>query len=230
MKADDAFDMENLRLVERSWTPRKIAKRREHFVQVPFEWLGRLNGAGGQVYALALHLLYLHWKGKGAPIKLATGMLKIDGIGRSSKWRALVELERRGLISIRRRPKKSPLITINYTPDMHRIWCMLLFQIWCMIFQNMHQIRCIRYQSLICLSCYSLIIVRIMTETLLEQLRAYEDEHAFLRQFVVPEEDRHRFTTVKWAGEYRWFRSPNVVALEKVRSIKQAQAKHATAA
>jgi hypothetical protein len=70
-----------------------------------------------------------------------------------------------------------------------------------------------------------------MAETTLEQaLQAYEADHAFLRQFVVPEEDRHLFTTVKWSGEYRWFRSPNVVALEKVRAIKQAQAEHATAA
>jgi hypothetical protein len=70
-----------------------------------------------------------------------------------------------------------------------------------------------------------------MAETTLEQaLQAYEADHAFLRQFVIPEEDRCLFTTVKWSGEYRWFRSPNVVALEKVRAIKQAQAEHATAA
>jgi hypothetical protein len=113
---DDPFDLGNLRLppdqVKLPWTPRKITKRRDHFIQVPFEWLERLNGAGGQVYALALHLLYLHWKAKGAPVKLANGMLKIDGISRQSKWRALAELERRGLISIGRRPKKSPLISI----------------------------------------------------------------------------------------------------------------------
>jgi hypothetical protein len=69
-----------------------------------------------------------------------------------------------------------------------------------------------------------------MTDGILDQLQAYEDEHAFLRQFVVPEEDRHRFTSVKWAGEYRWFRSANVVCLEKVRLIRSRQAQEASAA
>ena len=45
--------------------------------------------------------------------QLANGMLKIDGVSRASKWRALAELERRGLISIERRSRKSPLITVN---------------------------------------------------------------------------------------------------------------------
>jgi hypothetical protein len=112
---DDPFDIEKLRLPpdQVTLTPRKILKRRQHFIQVPFTWLERLKGASGQAYAMALHLLYLHWKAKGGPVKLANGMLKIDGISRASKWRTLVELERRGLISIERRPKKSPLVSIT---------------------------------------------------------------------------------------------------------------------
>ena len=39
-----------------------------------------------------------------------------------------------------------------------------------------------------------------------------EDE-AFLRQLVIPEEDRAKYLPhVPWTGEYRWFRSPNVAA------------------
>jgi hypothetical protein len=114
---DDPFDLENLRLppeqIRVTRTPRKIAKRRRHFIRVPFSWVEHLAGASGQTWHLAMHLLYLHWKGKGAPIKLANGMLKIDGISRQSKWRALADLERRGLISIKRQPKKSPLIAIQ---------------------------------------------------------------------------------------------------------------------
>jgi hypothetical protein len=115
---NDLFDLGNLRLppeqqVQMTRTPRKIAKRREHFIRVPFGWLERLNGAGGKTYAVALHLLYLHWKAKGAPIKLANGMLKIDGVSRSSKAGALAELERRGLASVVRRPRKSPIVTVH---------------------------------------------------------------------------------------------------------------------
>jgi hypothetical protein len=39
----------------------------------------------------------------------------------------------------------------------------------------------------------------------------------FWRQIVPPEEDRPLFTTAPWRGEYRWFKSPNVVALEHYR-------------
>ena len=38
-------------------------------------------------------------------------------------------------------------------------------------------------------------------------------EDAFLREWTIPEEDRAKYTTQPWAGEYRWFRSPNVLCL-----------------
>jgi hypothetical protein len=44
------------------------------------------------------------------------------------------------------------------------------------------------------------------------------DDDAFLRTFVFPEEDRPLLTTTRWRGEYRWFRSPNVIPLERHRS------------
>jgi len=56
--------------------------------------------------------------------------------------------------------------------------------------------------------------------TLLERLAEYEREHEFLRRHTIPEEDRHRYTTAEWAGAYRWFRSPNVVCLEKARLVR----------
>jgi hypothetical protein len=41
-----------------------------------------------------------------------------------------------------------------------------------------------------------------------------------LREWTFPEEDRPRFTTAPWRGEYRWFRSPNVVCIEQWRRKK----------
>jgi hypothetical protein len=104
--------MKNVDPAELYREPAKLSKRRKHFVCVPFTWLERLSGAGGQVYALAIHLLYRDWKTNGAPIKLANGMLKIDGIGHTTKRRALAELERRGLIAVDRRRKKAPTIRL----------------------------------------------------------------------------------------------------------------------
>ena len=46
-----------------------------------------------------------------------------------------------------------------------------------------------------------------------------EGDEAFFRAIVVPEEDRRLFTSAPWRGEFRWFRSPNVVPLEKYRRL-----------
>ena len=93
--------------------PRKIQKRRKHFILVPWTWAERLAEANYiGTYRTALHLLYQHWKKRGEPFTLANGMLAKDGVSRWQKWRALKELERLGLIRVERRPRKSPLITV----------------------------------------------------------------------------------------------------------------------
>jgi hypothetical protein len=43
-----------------------------------------------------------------------------------------------------------------------------------------------------------------------------EGDH-FWQQLTFPEEDRHLHTSAPWDGGYRWFRSPNVICLEKYR-------------
>jgi hypothetical protein len=50
-----------------------------------------------------------------------------------------------------------------------------------------------------------------------------DDGDAFLREWTIPEEDRAKYTTQPWAGEFRWFRSPNVICLEQYRRRKQEQ-------
>jgi hypothetical protein len=115
---DKAIDLEKYALSDGpirerpASVPRKIMRRRRHFVQVPWTWVDRLKGAQGSTYRVALILLYLDWKGNGEPIKLANGMLRIDGVSRYSKWRALNELERRGMIVVERRRRRSPLIQV----------------------------------------------------------------------------------------------------------------------
>jgi hypothetical protein len=44
-----------------------------------------------------------------------------------------------------------------------------------------------------------------------------------LRDWTFPEEDRALFTTTPWRpGEFRWFRSPNVVPIEQWWRRRQA--------
>jgi hypothetical protein len=46
------------------------------------------------------------------------------------------------------------------------------------------------------------------------------DEETFMRHLVSPEEDRSLYGMPPWQGRYRWFRSPNIVCLEKIRKLK----------
>lgn len=100
-------------LERRAVVPGKIRRRRSHFISVPMVWFERLIGASGQTYRIALYLLYLDWRGRGKPIQLANSLLQIDGVSRQSKWRALTDLKRRGLITLERRPRRSPMIKLN---------------------------------------------------------------------------------------------------------------------
>jgi hypothetical protein len=57
--------------------------------------------------------------------------------------------------------------------------------------------------------------------TIADAIARYDEAHAFARQIVLPKEDRRRlFPTITWTGGYRWFRSPNVICLEKYRRLK----------
>ena len=120
MSPDDPYaDVKRCRLPDgmiilerRVATPQKLQRRRRHFISVPMAWFERLAGASGQTYRIALCLLYLDWRARGGPIQLANGLLQVDGVSRYSKWRALDELERRGLIVIERRPRRSPIIKL----------------------------------------------------------------------------------------------------------------------
>jgi hypothetical protein len=44
------------------------------------------------------------------------------------------------------------------------------------------------------------------------------DDEEWRRQWTLSYEDRRALTAALWCGEHRWFRSANVVALERYRS------------
>jgi hypothetical protein len=88
----------------------KLEKRRRQFVRVPMEWFEKLGGAPGQTFFIAVYVLYMDWKSLGKPFPLANGMLKFDGVGRHAKYKALRELERRGLVTVEWRRRRSPIV------------------------------------------------------------------------------------------------------------------------
>jgi hypothetical protein len=94
--------------------PRKIQKRRQQFVKVPWTWVEKLaKTSSANTYRVALHLLYEHWRCSGQPFHLPNGVLAMEGVTRFAKWRALTELEHLELISVEKRPKRSPKIVVH---------------------------------------------------------------------------------------------------------------------
>lgn len=120
MSDDDLYNPKRLRVDPVAFsTPRvsaKIRKRREQFVVLPMWWYEKLANplpACRCTCLVAWYLLHLNWKSRGKPFKLANGMLDYDGISRHSKGRALKDLERRGLITVERRQRRSPIINVQ---------------------------------------------------------------------------------------------------------------------
>jgi hypothetical protein len=83
---------------------------------LPREWELRLLRAKRiSTYRLAIELLYLHWYGNGKPITVSGKVAQAVKISARSKWEALAELERLGLVEVDRRPRKSPRVVLNHT-------------------------------------------------------------------------------------------------------------------
>ena len=96
-------------------SPRRVVARRksQHFVKVPVLWVERLAESHHlATYRLALHLLYRSWKTGSHSVALPNVPLVAEGIARGTKWRALRELERLGLVVIERRQRKAPRVTV----------------------------------------------------------------------------------------------------------------------
>jgi hypothetical protein len=116
--ADLAVDISDPLLVQASSAGRARRRGDDHkskryFIMVPMSWVSKLRGAPGRTYDLALHVLSLHFRSRGASITLASLMLRQDGISRQVKADALRDLEQRGLVHVQRRgPRKSPIVDV----------------------------------------------------------------------------------------------------------------------
>jgi hypothetical protein len=123
---EDDFDLSKFRLdldttptIKAPRVPEKIRKRREQFVQIPMWCLAVLAQepiASGSTFYLAGHLWHLDFINYRKPFNLGNGMLAYDGISRQTKWRALRNLEQRGLVRVECRDSKSPIIHMIRRP------------------------------------------------------------------------------------------------------------------
>jgi hypothetical protein len=88
--------------------------RKPLYVKVPLWWLEEVAKATRSPQAfVAVWLLKLHFENHGLlTFPLPNGRLAKRGCDRKAKWRALANLEKAGLITIERRPRKSPIVSL----------------------------------------------------------------------------------------------------------------------
>lgn len=92
---------------------RRERARKDTFVKVPLWWFEQATKATQTPQAfVCLWLLHLAWKAKKAEFPVPNGLLGRRGVDRRAKYRALARLEKAGLITVKRRGRKTPVVTL----------------------------------------------------------------------------------------------------------------------
>ena len=115
---DDDIGIEKLRVDPAQMQVGKSKRKawQRVYTVVPREWeLRLLSTKRISTYRLAIELLYLHWYYNGKPVTVSSKVAQAVKISVRSKWQALAELERLGLIEVTHRPRKSPRAVLLHT-------------------------------------------------------------------------------------------------------------------
>jgi hypothetical protein len=108
---DEPWHVKRLRELEAAAPAKR--KKVEPFVKVPLWWIAQATKATNTGRALVcIELLYAAWKTKRSTFPLPNARLARLGIKRETKRLALRDLERAGLITVERPPRKTPIITL----------------------------------------------------------------------------------------------------------------------
>ena len=88
-------------------------KKIEHFVKVPLWWIQiAAKDTRSPTTIVLIELLYAAWKAKSSTFPLPNSRLNKLGVSRKTKYKVLRDLERRPVILVERRPRKTPIITL----------------------------------------------------------------------------------------------------------------------
>src|SRR5262245_49444337 len=93
----------------------RARKTADRFVKVPLWWAERAARATNTPKAFVwIWLLHLAWKAKHNTFPLPNEQLQDRRVNRKAKARALHQLEAAGLITVTRRGRKTPVVTLLY--------------------------------------------------------------------------------------------------------------------
>jgi hypothetical protein len=88
--------------------------RSEKFLKgpIPLKWLSTASKLPGKAFQIGIVLWYLKGLKKTHEVKLTNVVLAKFGVKKDAKRRGLEALEEAGLVSIKRRKNKNPIVTI----------------------------------------------------------------------------------------------------------------------
>jgi hypothetical protein len=93
----------------------RARKASDRFVEVPLWWAEQAARATSTPKAFVwIWLLHMAWRAKNSTFTISNEQLRAFGVHRNTKYQALRELERAGLIQVSREGKKAPLVTLLY--------------------------------------------------------------------------------------------------------------------
>lgn len=93
--------------------PRYRKAPKPAYVRVPLWWMEQAAQATRSPQAfVCVWLLHLSWKAGSLTFPLPNGRLAEHGVDRQAKRRALGNLEKAGLITVNRRDRKTPIVTL----------------------------------------------------------------------------------------------------------------------
>jgi hypothetical protein len=91
-------------------------KGADRFVKVPLWWAEQAAEATRTPKAMVwVWLLHLSWVEHSNTFRLPSQRLRLRGVSRDVKLRALQDLEKAGLIQVSREAGKSPVVTLLYS-------------------------------------------------------------------------------------------------------------------
>jgi hypothetical protein len=89
------------------------ADKKPEFVQVPLWWAeAAAKATDSPVVIVLVELLRRRWKAHSTTFAMPNARLEGLGASRETKRRVLRDLERAGLITVKRRPRKTPVVTL----------------------------------------------------------------------------------------------------------------------
>jgi hypothetical protein len=105
------FEVETLDFEPSTSKRRRRAPTGQRFAMLTEERLKLLAGLSPAAWSIYCYLLMVNWKNLHQPVKLTNEALAELGVSRYDKRRALPQLERAGLVKVKRANRQAPVVT-----------------------------------------------------------------------------------------------------------------------